>query len=308
MRVSKPGRSLPPLNAVKAFDAAARLGGFKAAASEMGVSAPAISHQVKLLEAHLGITLFHRQSNGVSLTIAGEVVFRNAREALDGLAELPRHVVGDDRPRVVISIMNSLAQAWLYRYLDGLRRQVPEVGFEIREEGDPVSFGRDAIDIRIAYGDHLYPGYTVRQLLTDQVTPLCTPEFLARTGLDPKEPQRLPDAALIHSHWGHSFTSYPTWADWFSRAGCPRQAAPGVHGHSVMFPASAIQMALAGVGVCLGQRFLAASELASGRLVAPFGVDVAMPHPYALVTRGASPPESVTRVAGWLFHALREQR
>lgn len=299
-------RRLPPLNAVKAFEASARLGGFVAAARELGVSAAAVSLQVKSLESHLCVELFTRKSNSIALNEIGEVVFRQCTDALGALADIPERIADRRTPaRLVISAMPSPAIRWLNRAIASFCRSAPDLRLEIREEADPVNFQRDDIDVRIAYGAHIYSDYWVRELLTDEVGPMCTPELASELGLQADPAMGLPESMLIHPHWGPSFAFYPTWNDWFAHAGRPQRARLGA-GHSMAMTCSAVDLALDGVGIALGQRFLAARELASGKLVMPCGHALNLPHAYALVVpRPRLGKASVRRFLDWVAEDVR---
>ncbi|MEZ5776397.1 MAG: LysR substrate-binding domain-containing protein [Hyphomicrobiaceae bacterium] len=289
------------MNSIKAFEASARRGGFVAAARELGVSAAAVSLQVKNLESHLGVELFTRKSNGVALTEIGEAVFRQCTDALGALADIPERITERRTPaRLVISAMPSPAIRWLNRAVSAFLRNSPDLRLEIREEADPVNFQRDDIDVRIAYGAHIYNDYWVRDLLTDEVGPMCTPQIARLLNLTDDSTDPLPESMLIHPHWGPSFAFYPTWNDWFAHAGRPQRARLGA-GHSIGMTCSAVDLALDGVGIALGQRFLAARELAAGQLVMPCGHALKLPHAYALVVpRPRIEKDSVRRFLDWV--------
>lgn len=276
-------RRLPPLNAVRAFEASARHGGFVAAAQELGVTAAAVSLQIRKLEDFYEAALFHRLPSGVELTEVGAAIFADCTTALATLESTSDLVAArETRSRIVVSCINSLAHRWLMQHLGELAERTPDHWIEVRAEPDPVDFEDRGVDLRITYGEHLYPHHDTRPLFTDLLMPVCTPAFVAAAGLD-RGPGALQDEMLIQTWWSPSFWEYPTWNDWFVAAGMPRQVRAGI-GPAVNMPALAIDMALAGLGVALGQRSLATTELRSGRLVAPFAATLSMPSTYALVT------------------------
>jgi len=276
-------RQLPPLNALKAFEAAGRTGGYVAAARELGVTPAAVSQQVKNLERYLGKKLFLRYNNRLSLTDAGLSVFAESAEALEKLAGMTaRALDGEVRSRLIISVLPSLASRWLNRRISEFVARDPAIRLDIRVEDDPVDFARYNIDVRICYGRHLYPSLASTVLIHDEVLPLCTPDMAKRRTVEPADPESLADDLLIHTSWGPSFVSHPTWADWFARAGSNRMPDAG-RGHQAGMSSLAIELALAGVGVALGQRLLARDEIADGRLQAPFAWSVPMGHPYCAV-------------------------
>ncbi len=292
-------RKLPPLNALKAFESAARTGGFVPAARELRVSPAAISQQVKNLERFFDKRLFVRHHNRLSLTDAGLAVFADSSEALERLAAMTlRTFEGEVRSRLIVSVLPSVASHWLNRRLNrrltGFLARDPAIRLDIRVEDDPVDFARHGIDVRICYGAHLYPDLANTLLVQDEVLPLCAPVLLDRGVIDSSSPGSLPDTLLIHTNWGPSFASHPTWADWFARAGLDR--APDVgQGHRVGMSSLAIDLAAAGAGIALGQRLLAGDELANGGLVAPFGQSVPLGHPYCAVHAHAKAQKPAVR-------------
>ena len=277
-------RRLPPLNAIRAFEASARHGGFVAAAQELGVTPAAVSLQIRKLEDFYEAALFHRLASGVELTEVGAAIFADCNAALATLESTSDLVASREaRTRIVISCINSLAHRWLARHLGNIAGRVPEHWIEFRAEPDPVDFEGRGVDLRITYGEHLYPHHDAQPLFVDRLLPLCTPEFASAWGLTAGDPAALQDELLIETWWSPSFWAYPTWADWFAAAGLQRQPRSGI-GPAVNMPALAIDMALAGLGVALGQRSLAEDELRSGRLISPFKATLEMPGPYALIT------------------------
>jgi LysR family glycine cleavage system transcriptional activator len=274
---------LPPLNAVKSFEASARLGGFSQAARELGVTPGAVSQQVKILEAFFSKQLFSRRNNQLQLTDAGLAVYADSAQVIDRLSEMTRRLLeGKVRSRFVISTLASVAARWLNRRIREFLIIEPDVRCEIRVEDDPVDFAKHHIDLRICYGQHLYPEMITHSLLRDAATPLCSPDFLSRRTRPLEDPATLLDSELIHIDWGASFASYPTWAEWFSAAGADRM--PQIElGHTATMSSLAVDLAATGCGIALGQLLLARDELADGRLVAPFAQTLALGHDYCAV-------------------------
>jgi LysR family transcriptional regulator, glycine cleavage system transcriptional activator len=293
-------RRLPPLNAIRAFEASARHGGFVAAAQELGVTPAAVSLQVRKLEDFYEAALFRRLPSGVELTEVGAAIHADCAAALSTLETTVDLVTAREaRTRIVVSCINSLAHRWLVPRLARLAAASPDHWIEVRAEADPVDFEDGGVDLRITYGDHLYPQNDVRPLFTDRLTPMCTPAFAAAAGIA-DDPAALLDEHLIQTWWSPSFWAYPTWADWFAFAGTPRLPRPGI-GPAANMPALAIDMALAGLGVALGQVALAGDDLTRGRLVAPFAPLLPMANGYALVSpRSVRRKKRVARVASVL--------
>ena len=273
--------SLPPLNSLKAFEATARHGSFLRAAKELGVTAPAVSQQVKRLEVHLGRELFLRRNNGIVLTDAGRAAYPAVAEGFDKIASIaPMAQAGRIKARLVVSALPSVAFSWLGEQLGAFAKAHHGLTFELRAEDDPVEFARHDIDLRLCYGAHLYPGLVVEPLAVDRVSPLCAPAWLAaHAGLT--GPEDLEDHDLIHMDWGPAFASHPTWADWFAAAGIERR--PSVaQGHLVGLSSLAVDFAAAGMGMALCQRLLAERQMATGALVNPFGPELKLKDTYCL--------------------------
>jgi len=266
-------QTTPPLNALKAFEAAARCGGYVAAGRELGVSPAAVSRQVRNLEDWLGRRLFTRLNNRVVLTDAGRVAADEAARALGRLARLGQRLgAGPARARLVLSVVPSLAERWVVPRLVEFLPRHPELGLDLRVEDDPVDFAGNEIDLRVCYGAQLYPEHAATELARDRVLPLCTPDFWENHGR--AGPAGIADKRLIHTDWGPGFGSHPGWAEWFAAAGIPRRPDRD-QGHRAGMSALALDFAAAGLGLALGQRLMAAGDLASGRLIAP--ADPALP-------------------------------
>ena len=151
-------KKLPPLNAMKAFEVAARNGSFTHAADELGVSSAAVSQQVRNLEAWFGKQLFIRNGNRITMTDAGHAIYPQTSRALNDIAAVASRVLeGEVRPRLVVSVPFSIAESWLVPRLAGLVKVNPKIAMDIRVEDDPVDLARHDIDLRISYGDYHYP-------------------------------------------------------------------------------------------------------------------------------------------------------
>jgi len=298
-------RRLPPLNAIKAFEAVARLGSLSLAARELSVTPGAVSQQIRILGEFFGKALFVRRHNRLQLTDAGLSVFADVAEIIDRLSAMTARLLeGEQRANLVVSALPSVAVRWLNRELGAFLSESSAVRCELRVEDDPVDFARHHIDLRLSYGEHLYPELVTLPLVRDEVTPLCTPAYAKRVPLDPQDPGSLPERDLIHMDWGASFASYPTWSEWFALAGKPRSPGGGL-GHKTSMSSLAIDLALSGAGVALGQRLLARQDLVSGALIAPFAARLPLTHPYCLVYPYAKAEKRIVmEVVGRLQHAI----
>lgn len=266
---------LPPLNALRAFEAAARNGGYVAAARELGVTPAAISQQVRHLEAHLGRRLFQRHNNRITLTDAGQAIFADTARVFADLIRIDAQArEGRSPARLVVSCLPSLAEGWLMPRLakagEGMAR------LDLRIESDPVAFARDSIDLRLCYGAGLYPDLVQVPLFRDAVLPMAAPAMAACW-------PDVPDSALIHTDWGPGFASHPAWRDWFAAHAPARPAPIRGTGHRIGGSYLALRLAAGGQGVALGQRALAAPLLARGELVALSPLALPLGHEYVAV-------------------------
>jgi LysR family glycine cleavage system transcriptional activator len=248
----------PPLNALRAFEAAARAGSFVQAGDVLGVTSAAISQQVRALEDHLGKKLFLRQGNRITLTDAGRTIYPRIELALTELSAVAEELrEGRNRARLVVSVIPSVAELWLAPALAGFDGRA---GLELRIEEDPVVFARDGVDLRVTYGGHYYPDHQVVTLFRDRMVPVAAPGLIGQGGLEP-----LPDAAFIHTDWGPAYATQPSWAAWFAAIGLPRRPDPQA-GLRVGATGMAVAAARAGLGVALVPERVAADEVRAGRL------------------------------------------
>lgn len=256
---------VPPLNALKAFESAARHGSYVAAARDLGVTPAAVSQQVRRLEDHMGRRLFTRFNNRVVLTDAGQSIFAGIAQAFADLAALTdRAAAAPSRKRLVVSVLPSLCDCWFLPRFAGFHAIHPEVQLDLRIEDDPVDFATGDLDVRLCYGAALYAELRVIPLFTDEVLPLCAPALLKGDGQ--LEWSTVSDAMLIHTNWGPNFASQPGWTEWF-RKHEPGRAPDAMVGHRVNRSRLALDFAGFGFGVALGQRQLAGPDLKAGRLV-----------------------------------------
>lgn len=263
-----------PLNAIRAFEVAARTGSFSQAGAELNVTAAAVSQQVKALEGHYGKTLFLRRGNRITLTDAGRAIYPRLEAALAEIA-----AVGTDlreaqgRTRLVLSCLPSLAESWL---LPRLRGFDASAGLELRVEEDPVTFARDGAALRLTYGAHYYSDHRTEVLFRDLLVPVGAPGF-APDGL-----AALPDTAFIHTDWGADYATEPSWASYFALTGAPGSPDRG-KGLLVGQTNLALIAAREGLGVALVPTRLAEGQIRSGRLVQVGDLGPVMPRDYVMV-------------------------
>ena len=285
-------RSLP-LSALRAFEAAARLGSFKAAAQELAVTPTAVSHQIRALEAQTELVLFDRAVRKVTLTDVGAQLYPVLRDGFDAFeSTLARLAQRHTRKQVSISATNAFTVKWLVPRMADFRRRHPDIDLQLQASDDLVDLRSTAVDIAIRYGRGPYPGLAVQPLFTDRFAPVANPHLGVAS---PKDLARVP---LIRFDWKRPRPENPTWERWFSVAKrpFPQQASQlrfSDEGH-------AIQAAVAGHGIALVSLALIADELEAGHLVQPFG-PVIDGHTYHLATHADRPPSApVQAVARWL--------
>lgn len=255
MSVSPPRPKGPPLNALRAFEAAARLGGFSRAADELCVTSGAITQQIKGLEEWIGTALFERQAQGVKLTRAGAAVAADFTAAFDDLGRAVQRMRATSGMRVVqIATLPSIAQLWLSPRLPAIRRAYPDLTISVTALESPPNLLRAGFDIGIFYSKAPASPQHIR-LQQDQIFPVCAPEVAA----DLTAPRDLQNAVLIGD---------TTWAqDWDIWLGASEAASKGP---SYSLYSLAVEEAVQGAGVLIGHRALVAAHLTAGTLVAPF--------------------------------------
>lgn len=257
MVVSPPRPKPLPLTALRAFEAAARLGGFAAAADELGVSPGAVSAHVKALETETGVALFERTARGVRLTASGERTLPEFSDAFDKMGEAVQSLRGEASPAVVhIATLPAVAQFWLSPRLPALRVAAPEIEISITAMERPPNLKRTAYDLCLFYG--LDTGETVA---TDRIFPVCAPSIAAQL----TAPADLANfSCLTDTTWADD------WADWI-KAACPIQAFTP-RGPAYSLYSLAVEETVNGAGVLMGREALLGQYLSNGSLVVPFDV------------------------------------
>lgn len=259
-------RRLPPLGALRAFEAAARQESFKLAAAELGVTPTAISHQIRQLEESLGLPLFVRQTRKVILTEHGRALYPALRTSFDAMTEAVDQIKRRPARQVAtLSATVAFTAKLLVPHAGSFRTLNPGWDLRLHASDEPVDLHAGEADAAIRYGVGHYPGLTALPLLTDSFAPVCSPH------LNVREPADLAAVSLIHFDWGAMATklSVPTWRTWTERAGIDTLDTES--GIAFNDEASAIDAAIAGQGVALLSLAIVAAELARGVLVQPFG-------------------------------------
>ncbi|MET0388866.1 MAG: transcriptional regulator GcvA [Polyangiales bacterium] len=283
--------ALPPLNALRSFEAAARHLSFTTSARELAVTQAAISHQVKALEAFLGCRLFERRTRALALTDEGRALLPVASGAFASVAAAVQRIrSGEVRRGLTVSVLPSFAARWLMPRLRRFRRGHPEIELHITPTTELADLARGEADVAIRWGRGRDPGLAVERLLDDELFPVCSPALL-RGRKRIRSPADVLQHVLLHDERDDD------WHTWFARAGVP-----DARGGRAMFFTDAsllLQAATDGLGVALGRGALVGSELRAKRLVRPFAISIATAHSYYLVCEP-------TRVAEPKIRAFRE--
>ena len=263
-------RRIYPLNALRAFEVSARNLSFVKAAEELYVTPAAISHQVKRLEAYLGVQLFRRLPRGLLLAEPGQVLLFELRDVFLQLDKAMERVLeSDSRGALTISVAPMFAVKWLVPRLQRFDALHPDIDVRMSSSLGVIDFQRDAFDAAVRLGRGQYPGLESVQLFDESVTPICSPRLLEGP-LELQTPDDLRRHVLLHDDSMAFDPAAPNWDRWLEAAGV-RQVDTS-RGPHFSQPDHALQAAIDGAGVVLGWRYLAADDIAHGRLVVPFSL------------------------------------
>lgn len=266
-------KRLPPLSTLPVLEAAARLESFSAAAEELHVTHGAVSHQIRSLENHLGVAMFVRTGRRVVLTPEGGALAQQVRTALKQLADAVESVSPAAREhRLTISTVPSFASRWLMPRISEFLNTHPEYIVSVEATQSRSNFTTDGVDVAIRYGQPPWPGVHHEFIGGDMYFTVCSPNF--RRGRLPTEPAHLESLPLFHTETG-------MWERWFAKAGLT--GTPKVTGVQFNDASMNLQMAIEGKGIALTRRSLAATDIAEGRLVKLFDIEVEANSGYYLV-------------------------
>jgi LysR family glycine cleavage system transcriptional activator len=291
------------VNALRAFEAAARHLSYVAAANELHVTPAAVGQLVRGLEETLGVELFHRSQAGPSrllLTEAARAALPDLQAGFDRLSTaVERMKAGHLRIAVTVTVPPAFADKWLLSRVERFQAHYPDYDLRIDTSGRLVDFTAERINVGIRYGRGRWPGLEATFLLRDAFFPVCSPALL--TG---KHPIRgigdLKHHALIHDMSMSFESTFPTWRTWLRTAGFPDMDCE--KGLQINDSAAVIQAAIAGNGVALGRTTLVASDLAQRRLVRPFGDALNYDFAYYIVHKQESEAEpAIAAFKRWLL-------
>jgi LysR family glycine cleavage system transcriptional activator len=295
-----------PLNALRAFEAAARHLSFKNAALELNVTAGAVSHQVKVLEDYLGVPLFKRLTRALELTPEASAMLPKVREGLDNLAEAlerVRHRVSTCSLTVVTP--PNFAARWLVPRLARFTTAHPNVELHLASRAGMID-GREP-DVRqaadnpvamVRFGSGRYPGRHVDEVFAVRYVPVCSPRLLKGPHAL-KKPDDLRWHTLLHDDTVTEGGARPSWADWLESVGVDVDATRGPRFSDASL---ALEAAIEGMGVTLAIKALVRSEIESGRLVVPFDISAPASYAYYLVTSEADASQpAIQAFRQWLL-------
>ncbi|WP_085909468.1 transcriptional regulator GcvA [Kiloniella majae] len=275
-------RQLPPLNALKAFEAAARRLSFTDAADELNVTQGAISRQIKTLEVYYQIQLFEREHRGLSLTENGQKLLPVLSDVFDRVHEVSEELTGTSE-ELTIKVFPSFAVRWLIPRLSEFQQLEPDINIRLTTAWFPVDFDRENFDAGILHSHCMQSGLHDTVVTNEWMTPVCAPSTLQKLS-NPQDPNSLSEVMLLHCGSSHkdgsqltSQSKYREWAQWCNEA--KTTSLDPNHGEAFDTTDSALQAAAMGYGVALGDLMMIEDDLASGRLVMPF------PHLVSLIGR-----------------------
>lgn len=287
-------RRLPSLNALKAFEAAARHESFTQAAQELCVTQGAVSHQVKALEAELGCRLFNREHRRLIITSAGQSYLAVVRDAFDRLASGTENLLQQHNAGVLtVSTSPNFASKWLVHRLGRFAEQHPTIDLRVAATLQHIDFAREDFDLAIRHGDGNWPSLHVTRLCVEELFPVCSPALVrGRRAL--RSPTNLKHCTLLHVNERHH------WAAWLEAANitdvdCSR-------GPVFNQASMAIDAAIDGQGIALARSALAAWDLGNGRLVRPFALSLKVPYAYWIVCpKPAAALPKISTFREWLL-------
>lgn len=260
------------LNALRAFEAAARHQSFSAAAAELHVTSAAVGQQVRTLESWLGVPLFSRASSGNARLVLTDV----ARQALPDIREgFDRLRLGMARLRegslstgLTVTVSPAFAAKWLLPRIEQFQRAYPQTDVLLDTNLRPVDFIAEGMDIGVRYGAGHWPGLVATQLMDEDMYPVCAPTYPLLEG-GRLSTEKLAEATLIHDLSMAGDPQYPTWRTWLDASGFTGVNAE--HGLRINNSAAVLQAAIDGQGLALGRSVMLRDDLQAGRLIRPFG-------------------------------------
>lgn len=301
-----------PLNALRAFEAAARHLSFKKAARELHVTAGAVSHQIKVLEDHLGVQLFRRLTRALELTPEAQSMLPKVREGLENLFEAVERVrARDNTTALTVIAPPNFAARWLIPRLSRFTTRHPNIELHVASRPtmidgreavalpEPIADAQDAPIAMVRFGNGRYPGFGVSEVFTAKYVPVCSPRLLE--GPHPlRKPEDLRFHTLLHDDTVVEEGARPSWGDWLESVGVTDiDATRGPHFSDASL---SFEAAIEGMGVTLAMKPLVRSEIEAGRLVVPFDISAPASYSYYLVIPESGAQNlSVEQFRRWLL-------
>jgi LysR family glycine cleavage system transcriptional activator len=295
----------PPLQTLRAFEAAGRLLSMALAAGELNVTPGAVSRQIQTLEDDLGVAIFRRMTRRIALTEEGAALLQVVSRALAELSrEAERLRSRDAAPRLTISTSVSFASKWFAPRLHRLMEQLPDVDIRLEVSDVNVDLTDGQVDAALRYGTGYYPDTVSERILDETMSPVCSPDYQTRMdGL--ADPADLLRCTLLHERRVlHDDSTLPNWERWFAAAGV---AGGRGRGPTLSHGSLTIEAALRAEGVALGRSVLVAEDIAAGRLIELFP-QIRLPagRGYDLVYRPGEERESrISILRHWLEEEVR---
>ena len=256
---------IPPLNPLKVFETVARTENLTGAAHELHVTQSAVSRQISVLEAYLGVELLRRQRHGVSLTKAGRAYAEQIVPAFAMIANATEELLKDSSQDALrLLTYTTFAAKWLIPRLPDFHAKHPGIEVRLSTAVPDVDFDRDEVDMAIQFGDGQWPNTQSDRLFTDQTEPVCSPAFLAMYAPESQHPESLLRQRLLLSRYRRN-----DWSDWLE---INQLTSMSINSKRMSFGSSilALQAAVDGLGIVIGQTRLLASDFETGRLLRPF--------------------------------------
>jgi len=301
-------RKLPPLNAIRAFEAAARHLSFTRAAEELFVTQAAVSHQVKALEDHLGIPLFKRLNRSLLLTAEGQHYYPEVRDALDQIAHATHHVQKADQSGILtVSVIPSFASLWLVPRIHHFTQQYPDIDVRIAADDSLTDFNKDDVDCVVRYGLGGWTNVRADLLMNEHVFPVCAPHYIKDHPNLLKGPDYLKHHLLIHDYGVTLAEVHLTWGHWLEKANI--KSVDHTRGPKFSHTYMAIQACLSGEGVAMGRSGLIQKELETGRLVRLYDLSVQAKVAFYFVSpQHTADRYKIKMFREWLLHETQDSR
>jgi len=292
-------RRLPPLNSLKSFEAAGRRLSFTRAAQELNVTQAAVSHQIKVIEEYLGVTLFVRTPRKLVLTEQGKTLLPDVIEAFDKVSNAIGAIKQEPSSKMIsVRLAPSFAAKWLSPRLKFFWLQYPEIDLCLYHAHPAVDFDREEIDIAVTYGKGDWPGVVVDPILSLDFFPVCTPAFMSNDK-PLSDIDNLRYYSLLHD------ANYECWADWLKLANI--DGINAIKGTIIDDTNVLIQAAVDGQGVALGSTTFVQDLLDSGKLIKPFDITLENEFAYYIVCPEAHLKNpSVQAFKNWLLELTDE--